>query len=375
MIRAYIVDDEAYSLNLIHIFLGRIDGLEIVGSTTDAYEALADVRRLRPDVVFLDIEMPGMSGIELAERIMNDQPDIHLIFVTAYDRYAIHAFEQGALDYLLKPLEMERLQKTMQRIRKIREAATAAEPSPAGRRADTAGIRMKIWLLGSFAAEGERNELLRFRTAKEKELFAYLAVHVGSRVHRDTIIDTLWPEDDPRRAKVYLHTCISLLRKDIKHAGFMEIVKYEDERYYLDPDRVAVDLAELQQLLASPRRDDPDTLVRMAQLYRGPLLDGSDYTWTAQMTAYVDISMAGLHAALLKHHMDRRDCIKATRLALRMLEDDAYSEEAYRALIRCYLDVGRREEASRMYRQFLRMADELRVQLSPEMRLLGKSFD
>lgn len=375
MIRAYIVDDEAYSLNLMGIFLRRIEGVEVVGQATDPFEALEEVRLLRPDVVFLDIEMPGISGIELAERIANEQPDVNLVFVTAYDRYAVHAFDQGALDYLLKPPEMDRLLKTVQRIRKSREAALALNVSETGMPGQENPRRLKIRLLGSLEAENDRKELLRFRTAKEKELFAYLALHAGGRVHRDTLIDALWPDEDPHRAKVYLHTCVSLLRKDMKNAGFLAMLLYDNEHYYLDSAQVSADLAELQELLASPRRDNPDAMARMSNLYRGTLMQGNEYPWTVGPAAYLENNMTELNGNLLKRHMDARDRTGAVRLALRMLEGNAYSEEAYDALLRCYLDSGRQEEASRVYRQFLRMAEELRIKPSPAIvRLYEQSF-
>ncbi len=111
---AVIADDEQ---NLIVYLRSRLASLwpelKIVGEARNGREALALVKEFTPDIVFLDIKMPGMSGIEVASKLTNQ---CHVVFVTAYDEYAIAAFEQQAVDYLLKPVEDSRLQKTIDRI-------------------------------------------------------------------------------------------------------------------------------------------------------------------------------------------------------------------------------------------------------------------
>lgn len=107
--------------------------LQIVGEARDGNEALAKAEELRPDVMFLDIRMPGMTGIEAAREILA-LPDWRgeIVFVTAYDEYAVAAFEQGALDYLLKPVEPERLAQTAQRVKaRLAQRAPAAAPDDA----------------------------------------------------------------------------------------------------------------------------------------------------------------------------------------------------------------------------------------------------
>ena len=127
--RAVIADDERLLREQLRSRLGEVwPELEIVGEARDGREALALAEELRPDVVFLDIRMPGMTGIEAASEILA-LPDWQgeIVFVTAYDEYAVEAFEQGAIDYLLKPAEPQRLAQTVQRVK----ARLAAPPPPA----------------------------------------------------------------------------------------------------------------------------------------------------------------------------------------------------------------------------------------------------
>lgn len=120
MIRAYLVDDEPYALRMLEQRLGEIGGVEVVGSSSDPARAYEDIVRLKPHAVFLDIEMPGVYGMRMATRIGEDLPGTSIVFVTAHSEYALAAFELEAVDYVLKPLDRERLRLTVQRLAAVR---------------------------------------------------------------------------------------------------------------------------------------------------------------------------------------------------------------------------------------------------------------
>lgn len=125
-LRTLIVDDEALARRGLEIRLRRRDDVEICGFARNGREALALLTGTRPDVVLLDIQMPCMDGFEVLEQMAcKDMPAV--IFVTAYDRYAIRAFEASALDYLLKPIDDERLDEAMDRARRRLDALHALE--------------------------------------------------------------------------------------------------------------------------------------------------------------------------------------------------------------------------------------------------------
>ena len=115
MIRTLIVDDESLARERIASLLKKENDIEIVGECSDGEEALKVIDTLKPDLVFLDIQMPMMSGVEVIKNLSEHLPEV--IFVTAYDEYAVKAFEMNALDYLLKPFDQERFSKTLARAR------------------------------------------------------------------------------------------------------------------------------------------------------------------------------------------------------------------------------------------------------------------
>jgi len=123
-LRAIIVDDESLARKGLQLRLDAVDQVEVVGECGNGREARQAVAELRPDVLFLDIQMPGESGFDVVAKLQADDMPL-VIFTTAYDQYAIEAFKLHAIDYLLKPIEPERLQDAVDRAvnRKTQEGA------------------------------------------------------------------------------------------------------------------------------------------------------------------------------------------------------------------------------------------------------------
>ena len=117
MIRSVVVDDEKPARNELCFLLEQLDDVDIVGQASNGVDAMQVIREQKPDLVFLDIQMPGRTGFEVARELLLREFDTRVVFVTAFDQYAIEAFEVNAVDYLLKPVEAVRLSQTISRVR------------------------------------------------------------------------------------------------------------------------------------------------------------------------------------------------------------------------------------------------------------------
>ena len=115
--RIVVVDDEEPARNELCFQLKQIDEVDIIGEAADGIQALQLIKSLKPDLALLDIQMPGLTGFEVARELVKKKTESQVVFVTAYDHYAIEAFEINAIDYLLKPVEPLRLQHTLERVR------------------------------------------------------------------------------------------------------------------------------------------------------------------------------------------------------------------------------------------------------------------
>ncbi len=129
MIRALVVDDEVHAREELAALLRETGAVEVVGLCANAVEAIPAMRRERPDVLFLDVQMPAVSGFELLAMLDPDEAP-RVVFVTAHDEFAVRAFEENAADYLLKPVERERLARTVERLQRAPAGPTAAALAP-----------------------------------------------------------------------------------------------------------------------------------------------------------------------------------------------------------------------------------------------------
>ncbi|MBB4840731.1 DNA-binding LytR/AlgR family response regulator [Sphingomonas kyeonggiensis] len=137
--RVLLVDDEPLALDRLKVGFGAIEDVEVAGTASDGIEAVEQIRALRPDLVILDIQMPGRSGMEIARALRPGEHRPEIIFVTAFERFAADAFEVEAADYLLKPVAFDRLRLGVERARR-RRALRDAE----GRVAELEAMRTEV---------------------------------------------------------------------------------------------------------------------------------------------------------------------------------------------------------------------------------------
>ena len=129
-LRTVVVDDEQLARDELCFLLSKIGDIEVVAQAANGVEALDVIEEHAPDLVLLDVQMPGLTGFEVARRLLKGGFESHLVFVTAYDRHAIEAFDVNAVDYILKPVESERLETALERVRKrMQPERAAARPS------------------------------------------------------------------------------------------------------------------------------------------------------------------------------------------------------------------------------------------------------
>lgn len=211
--RAVLADDERLMRDQLRTRLAEVwPELQIVAEAKHGAEAVELVDAHRPDVVFLDIRMPGMTGVEAAREIV--QMDVgdegflpEIVFITAYDQYAVEAFEQGAADYVLKPAERERLKLTVARIRKRLDA----RQSPEADREAGAAVPMQQLLhklaaqMSSGAASGGKPAYLK-----------WIQASVGSAIQMIPVEEVLFFISDEKYTRVQTATVEALIRKPIK---------------------------------------------------------------------------------------------------------------------------------------------------------------
>jgi two-component system LytT family response regulator/two-component system response regulator LytT len=180
-LRIVVVDDEQLARDELCFLLGQLGGAEIVAQAANGVEALRVVEEQGPDLVMLDVQMPGLTGFEVARRLVRGGVEAYVVFVTAYDQYAIQAFEVNAIDYLLKPVEPARLAAAVDRVRKRIQL-----DRPAARAAAAVELDRVLQLLGD---RQDRREQLALKVGDR-----FLLIHAEEVVHASVEDDVITVE-------------------------------------------------------------------------------------------------------------------------------------------------------------------------------------
>ncbi len=162
---ALVVDDEPHAVRRLCLLCDRLDGVRVVGTATDGREGLRMLEALRPDVVLLDIAMPGLDGMTLARAAANASTPPAIVFVTAHDCFAVEAFDLAVADYLLKPVSLDRLDRALRRL-PLHRAAPTQPPSDLDLWVPRNGNLIRVPISTLDLVEAERD---------------YVRLHIGTR--------------------------------------------------------------------------------------------------------------------------------------------------------------------------------------------------
>ncbi|MBW7459212.1 response regulator, partial [Paenibacillus sepulcri] len=283
--KAILVDDEALASHYLRRQLEKIGGIHILAELRDAQEAVDQAESLKPDVAFLDIDMPALGGIEAAEILQMRDPNLKVVFVTAYDDYAIKAFELNAIDYLLKPVNAERLKRTVERLKLSLPQAVAAGRPEASDIQPVSPVSASPAMLRCFQTlelDNGKLESIPWRTFKAQELFSFLLLHREQLIRKDMLLELLWPEVDYKKGYTQLYTTAYQIRKTIAALDVTLVLKSNEKGYKLEVNGLPLDIEVWEQgVMGTPAltKDTLDHHLALTELYRGDYLADYDYLW------------------------------------------------------------------------------------------------
>ena len=222
---AIAVDDEALMLGALVAAIEESSDISAVTKFSDCEEALEFVRGNAIDVAFLDINMRGMGGLALAEKILEARPNCKIVFCTGYEEYAIPAFKLHASGYLMKPISAEDVQAEIDNIKGMRQREKL----------------LTVKCFGNFEVYA-KNEKLMFKRLKTKELFAFLVDRNGAGMTAKQICAALFPDDtDDTKNAAYLRQLVLDLKNTLKSVGAEAVLCHETPCYRVDTSLIKCD--------------------------------------------------------------------------------------------------------------------------------------
>ena len=221
---AIAVDDEILMLGALVSAIKTSPDISEVSQFSDCDEALDFVKKNTVDVAFLDINMRGMGGLALAEKIISFCPECKIVFCTGYEEYAISAFKLHATGYLMKPVSAKDIQVEIDNIKGIRQSQKP----------------LTVKCFGTFEVYA-RGEKLTFKRSKTKELFAFLVDRNGAGVTVAEIGVALWENDVDQKNHNYIHQLFRDLRQSLESVGVEDIFQRNNYFYSIIPEKLDCD--------------------------------------------------------------------------------------------------------------------------------------
>jgi len=291
--RVVLVDDEYYALEGLRMELEDIGGIEVVGMFEDGPRMLEEIKAINPDIIFLDIEMPGMSGFEILERLQEQDISANIVFITAYHHYAVKAFEINAVDYIVKPAARSRLQKTLERIK------------PMLKQENKPNIAIHCFRHFSIFADGKELNV-GWRTKKAEELIAYLLCEKGRYISKTKIAEDLWPELNGEKSMSNLYLTCYYIKKQENQTGIKIPIELERGKMRIQTDELECDIIRFDRLVqAIPNADEwkrIKLIEEAVELYQGTLLEDSYYPWAVEHQQKCEMDLFKLLMILREHY-------------------------------------------------------------------------
>lgn len=338
--RVILVDDEPIALEVIEASLSIYDEIQIVGRFTDPGQALENIKTLDPHVIFLDIEMGPANGLEIANNFLMQKNSIEIVFITAYSKYAIEAFEFNAIDYILKPPQKNRLDKTIERLRERFESEETTRQTI---------NQLKVHSFGKFEVRDNTDKALKWRTQKTKELFALLLI--GNKVSRDIILETIFPDKDLQKATTILHTTVYQLRRSLGKLGFKDNISYSNGEYELNLP-MDCDFHKLDEILSLNNHSE-ENIMDLLNIYKGDFLEFEGYPWILSHQQEYKASIINILLSFTKAKLKANHRCLVIEDALKLLYKlDPYNEDVATIVIKYLGEQGHLDRLKKFFKQY-----------------------
>ncbi|OBZ10278.1 response regulator [Bacillus sp. FJAT-26390] len=349
--KVILIDDEKAMHLIMKRMLAKTSAeVEIAGSFTETETAFFYLMNHDVDLVFLDISMPRETGLELAERLREVGREIKIVFLTSHKEYALPAFDVYAFDYIVKPVVLERLQKTLQRA----FAEKRKESLQQGERAAPLN-EMRFNCLGVIDIQSTQGLRAKWKSSKSAELFGYLLMHKGRLISRARLIEELFGDMPQKNAEVYLNTTVYQLRKVLDPFGLRENLHSDSNHYALSLSEVSVDLVSFEEGCRKMSVVDETNLeeaIALEQLYAGDLFGDHAFAWAWNEIERLSLLYTSFTQRLCIALLNKGETNAAIRLLMKLMSRNELDEQSFMLLMKAYALQENKEALIRQYRQY-----------------------
>jgi len=371
--KVILVDDDPTMHLIMRKMLVKLPEVEVAGVFTDTREAAAFLQENQDiGLAFVDISMPDENGMEFAARGEKGEFKTPIVFVTSHKDYALQAFDLSVIDYLVKPVTQERLERTVNRVLAGRIALSpAAQPDPS---AHTATV---VTVLGDvFVQSGEYR--VKWISSKSAELFAYLLLNRGKRVPRSRLLADIFGGMSAANAEKYLNTAIYQLRKSLEPLKLRECVRSENDGYVLELKEAVIDYHEFalraERLNLITTANIAEAL-QVERMYTGDLFGDKAYVWAIHDTERLSGQYVSLALHIAEAQLASLDTSAAAKLLLKLHDRNPLDEAVVRLLMQSHVLTADKKALTAQYTHYVRLlGKELGIRPSQDLVFLYDSL-
>lgn len=362
--RAILIDDEPLALELLENKINSISNIEIVEKFVhfDIEENMNIINNI--DIAFLDIEMPGMNGLQLAEILLEYNPNLSIVSITAFNEYAVQAFELHAIDYVLKPIQTNRLKVTLQRIQ------TALTRKKQSKLKQNQLLNVQVCHNLGFSTNNHEVHPVQWRTTKAKEIFLYLLQHHGTTVRKSNLIEMFWDGVNMDRAFSLLYTNVYHIRKSLSAFHDHFVLRSLNEGYVLDLHNVTIDIVVWEnkvKKLPSLNSDTSTLWEEVMALYTGHYLAELHPSWAYAEQFRLEQLWLKTVFHMVQFYIHSHDLEKAEKWLLIICKLKPEQEEAHFQLMKIYERLGFGLLIHHQYNQLKEISRDSNIKISQEI--------
>lgn len=357
MIKIFLIDDEQLCIDDLAWQLSRYKDIDILGQFTNPLEAFKAIENHCPDVVFLDVDMPRMGGLDLAQKIQTQYMGIIIIFVTGYEKYALEAYKSFPLDFLVKPVLEARLDETIKHLRRQHSLLHPAEENH---------VCIKIKCFGFFEIISESKA--KFPTHRVQELLLYLIDRHGVAVTRDEILEALFEGQSDRNTVNNLYVTLSRLRTllDCWDEKRTALRLTDNNALIIEPGVCDyTDFMTFARQNASISGKNAVEAARVLSLCDKPYLEKETFEWAVDSAYDVENEYERIALGLSVYYISENRLSEAESVLCSLLARNPLSTDGYTALLNLYIRshnkssyIARYEEYARVLKNELRLRPE-----------------
>jgi two-component system, LytTR family, response regulator len=360
--KTILIDDELPALEYLERRLLDTGKFKVIGTYTNPLLGEERILNENVDVIFLDIHIPKINGLELAGKILEVKPEIIIIFITAYNEHAVQAFELHALDYLLKPVEKNRLEKTITRIEK--HLTPILQPTLS----KDSIVRVNLFKQLSIELDWGIKETLQWRTAKAQQIFLYLLHHREQLISKSLLVDQFWIDCEPENGYSQLYTTIYHIRKSLSKYNNYLTLSSLSEGYILRVNNVIIDTEEWEKTILSLPDLNSHSIgeyTRAMSLYSGGYLQDNDFWWAETERHRLERLWLKLAYNIAGWHHLSGNLEASIEVYHNICNVNPYEEDAYFSLMKIYRSM---DKVHKVEEQYNRLKESLMKGLNVKPR-------